>query len=178
MQEVSVSLSDHLAKQEGSKLAIKSNKEGYLLKQSEYIKKWNPRYFAIDSQYTFTLYYYENEDKLKLLGSFTITEDAILLTDQDPEHCLKFTLLTDGKAVTLQASTRQERMEWIIAIKVLMDVKQSRESMSEIQQVSPRPSTKPLVNRVINAACVVPKGKHSQLTCTSTTQHHHTYISS
>ena len=160
------SISDLLAKKEEDKLTQKGNKEGYLLKQSEYLKKWNSRYFAIDSQYTFTIYYYENKEKLKLYGSYSITENAVLVTDEDPEYELKFTLYTDGKMLSLMATSREERMEWIVAIKVLMDIKQSRDAMSETSSLTSTNtvsskisySKKPLINRVINAACVVPKG--------------------
>ena len=126
--------------------------QGYLLKRSEYLHKWNKRWFALDAVYTHALYYYEKEEKLHLTGSYAITAEATIESDPSSNE---FTLHSDGKVIVVKAETEKEKMEWITSIKYVIDMEQSRVKSAGVVPTSTR--TRPLVSRALNTACIVPK---------------------
>jgi hypothetical protein len=129
------------------------DQQGFLLKRSEYLHKWNNRWFALDSIYTYTLYYYDSEAKNQLLGSYSITAEATIEND-DSDY--QFLLTTDGKTLMVNAPSNNERMEWITSIKYVIDMQQLREKSASDGLATEKQRSKPLLSRALNAACVVP----------------------
>jgi hypothetical protein len=130
-----------------------SNKQGYLLKQSRYLQNWNKRWFALDTDYTRTLYYYEDKDKKVMLGSFSITSDAVVCTVDEATH--QFSLTTDGKELRLIASSVTEKREWVLAIQDIIDIQRFRNDNMEAPKITAK--QRPLLTRALNTLLAVPK---------------------
>lgn len=129
------------------------DQQGFLLKRSEYLHKWNNRWFALDSIYTYTLYYYDSDDKNHLLGSYSISDEAIIESESTD---YQFTLITDGKTLAVNALSHTERMEWITSIQYVIDMQQLRKKTDIDSFINVKQKSRSFLSRALNAACVVP----------------------
>lgn len=99
-------------------------KEGYLLKQGDFIKQWHFRYFVLSKE---CLCYYKTEDESKCEGPKEIIffNDMSVYVEDLPEkrkkYCLKIvkrfhTTLKAPRSIVICCSSEEERNAWLSKI--------------------------------------------------------------
>lgn len=103
-----------------------SIKEGFLHKKGGIIKSWSRRYFILNKQ---SLVYFKREqnydggkEELQPLGRVFLSDIVTIVTDGvEKKRAFVFALHTKKRAVLLQASSTDDRVGWVEAIKKAME---------------------------------------------------------
>lgn len=92
-----------------------SRMEGELLKRSEWVKRWDTRYFVLSASDR-KLYYYAKKGDVKAKGSFTLKATGSVDTDAIQPGAFVLVPARGAKRVLLSAASVGARNKWLRAI--------------------------------------------------------------
>jgi ubiquitin carboxyl-terminal hydrolase 8 len=94
-------------------------KEGYLSKRatSRHLTNWRKRYFILDSERKNLRYFRQHSSTEKVRGCMDLGSGSKVVESEVKANCFELQLQgPEAKRLTMQASSRQERAEWMSAI--------------------------------------------------------------